>query len=292
LQQEVLAFIVADLGGTVKILRAKHLGMCFGVRDAIALAYQKALTEPLTILGELVHNDSVSAMLQERGIESQSDLTNVSGGTVMITAHGASHKVLRKIHEKGLEVVEATCPLVRLAHDTLTDLVAAGYYPIIIGLRNHVEVRGMTEDLDEFDVVLSEQEVSDLTERPRFGIVAQTTQPISKVRRLVQLIRQRFPQSEVRYEDTVCLPTKQRQHAAIELARQSDVVLVIGGSHSNNTHELMTTCRQFCQRVFHVQDLSQLQREWFAGAETIGITAGTSTPDAVIDAIERWLNQL
>ncbi len=276
----------------MKIIRAKHLGMCFGVRDAIALAQQKAMAEPLTILGELVHNDSVLAMLRERGIESQSDLTSVSGRTVMITAHGASHKVLQTIHEKGLRVVEATCPLVQLAHAVLTDLIAAGYHPLIIGLRNHVEVRGMTEDLSEFDVVLSEQDVNDLKERPRFGIVAQTTQPIRKVRWLVQLIGQRFPRAEIRFGDTVCLPTKQRQSAAIELAKQSDVVVVIGGSHSNNTHELMTTCTQFCPRVFQVQDWSQLQAEWFTGAETIGITAGTSTPDGVIDAIEHWLNQL
>jgi 4-hydroxy-3-methylbut-2-en-1-yl diphosphate reductase len=284
--------IIQHREAAVKILRAEHLGMCFGVRDAIAVAHQNALTEPVTILGELVHNESVLAMLRERGIDSQNELASVTSRTVMVTAHGASQKALRRIRERGLKVVEATCPLVHRAHEALTDLVRAGYYPVVIGLRGHVEVRGMTEDLDEFEVVLSEEEVKSLRERLRFGIVAQTTQPISKVRHLVQLICRRFPQSEVKFSDTVCQPTKQRQSAAVKLARQSDVVLVIGGNHSNNTHELIATCSRFCSRVFHLQDPSQLRPEWFTDAETVGITAGTSTPDAIIDAVEHWLVQL
>ena len=120
----------------------------------------------------------------------------------------------------------------------------------------------------------------------RFGIAAQTTQPIERVRHLVRMLRQRFPDSEVRFLDTVCQPTKQRQSAAIELAQRSDVVVVIGGAHSNNTHELVKTCSRFCPRVHHVQTANELQTEWFADAETVGITAGTSTPDSTIDEVE------
>ena len=138
--------------------------------------------------------------------------------------------------------MEATCPLVRVAHRAVADLARTGYHPVVVGKRDHVEVRGLTEDLDDFDVVLSEADVFELKERPRFGVAAQTTQPIEKVRALVELIRRRFPASEVRFIDTVCQPTKQRQNAAIELAQQSDVVVVIGGAHSNNTRELVRTC--------------------------------------------------
>ncbi len=176
-----------------------------------------------------------------------------------------------------------------VAHQSVTELVAAGFHPIIIGKHDHVEVRGMTDDLQEFDVVLTEADVLRLAERPRFGIAAQTTQPIDKVRGLIDLIKQRFPQSEVRFIDTVCRPTKQRQTAAVELARQCDVVVVIGGAHSNNTHELVTTCRRHCPQVHHVQDARGLREEWFDGVETVGITAGTSTPDSVIDEVEAWL---
>ena len=136
---------------------------------------------------------------------------------------------------------------------------------------------------------LDEEDVARLGERPRFGVVAQTTQPIDRVRQLVGLIRERFPESEVRFIDTVCQPTKQRQNAAIELAQKCDVVVVIGGAHSNNTHELVKTCSRFCARVHHVQTAADLREEWFCAEDTVGITAGTSTPDSVIAAVEKAL---
>ena len=199
---------------------------------------------------------------------------------------------MQETHQRGLNVLEATCPLVHVAHRSLTKLVSEGFHPIIIGKRDHVEVRGMTEDLAGFEVVLDENDVANLRERPRFGVIAQTTQPIDKVRRLVRLLSERFPKSEVRFIDTVCQPTKQRQRAAVELAQKCAVVIVIGGAHSNNTHELVKTCSRFCARVHHVQTANDLRAEWFAHAATVGITAGTSTPDTVIDAVERWLRYL
>jgi 4-hydroxy-3-methylbut-2-enyl diphosphate reductase len=108
----------------------------------------------------------------------------------------------------------------------------------------------------------------------------------------VELMRRRFPNSEVRFLDTVCQPTKQRQNAALELAQQAEVVVVIGGAQSNNTQELVRTCRRFCERVQHVQGANDLREEWFDGAQTVGITAGTSTPDACIGEVEQWLNEL
>src|SRR5207247_11289548 len=118
-----------------------------------------------------------------------------------------------------------------------------------------------------------------------------TTQPIEKVRSLVELMRARFPNSQVRFIDTVCQPTKQRQQAAMELAQQSDVVIVIGGTHSNNTHELVKTCSRYCARVHHVQTAQDLREAWFETADTVGITAGTSTPDSCIDQVEHWLQE-
>jgi 4-hydroxy-3-methylbut-2-enyl diphosphate reductase len=273
----------------MKILRATHLGMCFGVRDAIALANRLGDAKPLTILGELVHNETVLADLADRGIRVERDLAKVATPTVMITAHGMSDRTLERVRQRGLNVVEATCPLVHFAHRSLRQLVAAGFHPVIVGKRDHVEVRGMTEDLAEFDVVLSAEEVNGLAERARFGVVAQTTQPIERVRSLVEHLRERFPRSDVLFADTVCQPTKQRQTAAEELARQCDVVIVIGGARSNNTRELVATCARLCPRVHHVQSANDLRAEWLIDADTVGLTAGTSTPDAVIDGVERRL---
>ncbi len=263
--------------------------MCFGVRDAIALALKQAQSQPLTVLGDLVHNETVLEQLREGGIQIVSDASEVATPQVMITAHGASQRAIRRAAAGGHSVIEATCPLVHLAHRALGRLVREGYHPVVIGKRDHVEVRGMTEDLDAFDVVLCEGDVAQLPERSRYGVVAQTTQPIEKVRQLAGLIRRRFPDAEVRFIDTVCQPTKQRQNSAIELATQCDVVIVIGGAHSNNTRELVTTCQRFCDRVHHVQTADDLRPEWFEGARSTGITAGTSTPDAAIDAVEQWL---
>lgn len=275
-----------------KIIRAEHAGMCFGVRQAIQLALNTAGREPLTILGELVHNETVLAQLRSRNIQMEDQLQRVATGLVMVTAHGASEAARQKAEGRGLRVLEATCPLVKLVHRTVVDLVSQGFHPVIIGSRNHAEVLGLTEDLAAYDVVSAEVEVATVAARPRFGVVAQTTQPIDKVRRIVAALREHFPDSEVRFIDTVCLPTKQRQAAAIELAQHSQVVLVIGGPNSNNTRELSATCRRHCPRVFQVQKPEDIQADWFGAVDTIGITAGTSTPDELIDAVEARVRDL
>lgn len=149
----------------------------------------------------------------------------------------------------------------------------------------------MTEDLEDYDVVLTDADVVKLELRARFGVVAQTTQPIDRVRWLVSLLQLRFPNSEVRFVDTVCRPTKDRQTAALELACRCDVVIVIGGSHSNNTRELAVTCLEACDRVHHVQSAEDLRSVWFRTGDVVGITAGTSTPDDVIDEVEQWLQE-
>lgn len=276
----------------MKIIRASHLGMCFGVRDAIALALEHGQAGPLTILGDLVHNPAVLNELRGRGIAIEADVTRVQTQTVMVTAHGASERSLAATRARGLDVLEATCPLVRVAHRAIHALIRDGYHPVIIGQRGHVEVRGLTEDLDHFDIVQTEDDVKALAERSRYGVASQTTQPLARVQRLVALIRERFPQSQVRFIDTVCLPTKQRQSAAIELARQCDVIIVIGGANSNNTRELVSTCKSQCDDVHHVQTEDDIRAEWFAGADTVGLTAGTSTPDPVIDRIDRRIREL
>jgi 4-hydroxy-3-methylbut-2-en-1-yl diphosphate reductase len=276
----------------MKILTAEHLGMCFGVRDAIALARENAAAGSLTILGELVHNPLVLDSLRSRGIQFQKEIQAVTTPNVMITAHGASERAIQQVRSRGFNVLEATCPLVRVAHQALGKLVGQGYHPVIIGKRDHVEVRGMTEDYEDYDVVLNEEDVARLRERSRFGIVAQTTQPIEKVRSLVEQIRARFPEAEVRFSDTVCQPTKQRQYAAATLAKRCDAVVVIGGANSNNTHELVMTCRKHCPRVFHVQNGGELRPEWFQEMEVVGITAGTSTPDSTIQEVANWLREL
>jgi 4-hydroxy-3-methylbut-2-en-1-yl diphosphate reductase len=260
--------------------------MCFGVRDAIALAVEHADAGPLTILGDLVHNPTVLRTLESKGIAVAHDVAHVKTATLMVTAHGTSEQTLARTRALGLTTIEATCPLVRVAHRAVAALARDGYHIVIVGQRDHVEVRGLTGDLDRFDVVLEDDDVLALEEHSRLGVAAQTTQPVEKVRRLVASIRRRFPRSDVRFVDTVCRPTKERQSAAVEMARQADVVIVVGGRSSNNTRELVQTCSRYCAHVHHVETDADVRTEWFADVQVVGLTAGTSTPDEVIDRVE------
>lgn len=276
----------------MKVIRATHLGMCFGVRDAIALARQTAAQDSVTVLGPLVHNQNVVSELRREGVQFADSVDAIRTGTILITAHGASDKRIATATATGKRVIEATCPLVHHAHRELRMLLASGYHPVVIGKRGHVEVDGLTEDLAECDIVLAEADVAQMAERPKFGVIAQTTQPLERVRRLTALIRQRFPNSEVLLRDTVCRPTKERQDSAVELAQHSDVVIVIGGANSNNTRELVATCRRHGARVHHVQSAVDLDERWFQAGDTVGITAGTSTPDWIVVEVEHELHSI
>ena len=276
----------------MKLLRAEHLGMCFGVRDAIQLARAEALKQPITVLGDLVHNPTVIEDLRSLGARFERSLESVTTETVLITAHGASERRRSEVRAKGHRLVEATCPLVHVAHTALAGLVAQGFHPVVIGQRHHTEVLGLTGDYPEADVILSPEDIAALTPRAAFGVVAQTTQPIGRCRELVAALTARFPEARVRFRDTVCQPTRQRQSAAETLARECDVVIVVGGPQSNNTRELVQTCLNFCSRVHHVGTAGELRPEWFSSIETIGITAGTSTPDSTIQAVESAVRRI
>src|SRR5688500_7717655 len=181
----------------MRVLRAARLGMCFGVRDAIALALEHADAGPLTILGDLVHNPTVLSALEAKGIAVAQDVAHVTTPAVMVTAHGTSQRTLARTRALGLTVVDATCPLVHVAHRAVAALAREGYDVVVVGQRDPGEVRGLTADLDRFDVVLADDDVRAIEDHPRLGVAAQTTQPVEKVRHLVELIRRRFPHSEV-----------------------------------------------------------------------------------------------
>ena len=273
----------------MRIRRANHLGMCFGVRNAIRLALDQARSQPLTVLGDLVHNETVLGLLRSHGIRTVRLGEPIATSAVMVTAHGASNRAKASLRARGLDVIEATCPLVRHAHLAILALARAGYHPVVVGQSEHVEVRGLTGDLDAFDVVLADQDVRQLRPHPRFGVAAQTTQPSDHVRHLVGLLRERFPESEVKYVDTVCRATKERQWAAVELAQECNVVVVVGGARSNNTRQLVATCARHCARVHHVESPEGVRPEWFRVDDTVGLTAGTSTPDDVIAGVDARL---
>lgn len=277
----------------MKVTLAERMGMCFGVRDAVAMALESPHRNDLTILGELVHNPIVLRDLEAAGIRMAGSVdAPATTGHVMITAHGTSERALARTRARGHLVLDATCPLVRHAHRSLAKLVGQGYFPVVIGRRNHVEVRGLVGDFAEAAVILNATDFHQLEGRPRLGIVAQTTQPLNEVKQLVAQIRARFPAAEVRFVDTVCQPTKERQEAARRLARQVEMVIVIGGRGSNNTRQLALTCAAQGATTHQVENAADLRPEWFAGVEHVGVTAGTSTPDTTIDEVVAAIHRL
>lgn len=277
----------------MKIVLADSLGMCFGVRDAVQMALDAPYREDLTVLGELVHNPDVLHRLEGAGVRLAPSVdTPVQTGHVMITAHGAARSVVEQLRDEGLEVHEATCPLVTHAHRMLDRLVEGGYFPVVIGNRDHVEVRGLVGDLAEYAVVQGPGDFQALAGRGRLGVVSQTTQPLRFVLDLVDRIRAAFPDAEVKFADTVCQPTKERQLAARRLGASCDVVVVVGGCNSNNTRKLAATCAEAGARAHQVQNAADLRPEWFEGVETVGLTAGTSTPDETIAEVRHALESI
>ena len=294
--QEQVAPGDAARGGALRVLMAESYGMCFGVRDAVSLALGAARGGELTVLGELAHNPAVLERLAAAGVERAPSLEPPAGARrVMITAHGASHAAKERLRSGGLELLDATCPLVAHAHRMLLRLVAAGYFPVVIGRADHVEVRGLVGDLGEHAVVASEEEVDALPESlafARLGVVSQTTQPLERVLALVDRLRARFPHAEVKFVDTVCAPTKERQAAARRLGASCPVVIVVGGRGSNNTRQLLRACEAEGARAYQVEGPEELRAEWVTGVEQVGLTAGTSTPDEVVEAVRQALVRL
>ncbi len=277
----------------MKVTLARHYGMCFGVRDALRTTHELAESAEVTVLGQLVHNPVVDEQLDRIGVRKGTlEADTAPSRDVVITAHGASDTDRERWHRAGHRVADTTCPLVRKAHTALAKLVAAGYHPVVIGKPGHVEVRGLTGDFPQASVVQSFRDVIRVGSHEKIGIVSQTTQPSDRVAQVVEYIRSCHPASEVRFVDTVCQPTKDRQRALRELCEENEVVIVVGGNNSNNTGELVRTAERLGARSFQVERPEDLQKDWFRGVESVGLTAGTSTLDESVQAVFRRLKQI
>jgi 4-hydroxy-3-methylbut-2-en-1-yl diphosphate reductase len=277
----------------MKVNLASHYGMCFGVRDAIAAAEVTAQSRPATLLGQLVHNPVVSRRFSALGVH-QGQLEAVGQAAtrdVIITAHGASDNARASWAAAGFRITDTTCPLVRKAHHALAELVVQGFHPVVIGQAGHVEVRGLVGDFPGASVVLSREDIAQLPELPAYGVVSQTTQPLPTVLELVKALREQFPQSSVHFRDTVCQPTKQRQKALEQLCAENEVVLVVGGRNSNNSRQLVDTALGFGCRAYLIEGPEDIDAAWLAGVHTVGVTAGTSTLEASVQAVVEWLRK-
>ena len=274
----------------MKVSLASALGTCFGVKDAINLALEPQFKGDLTIIGQLVHNGQVNESLKKNGVsvvDGADAIDQIKTKKVMITAHGAAEKMKKKLTDAGLVVFDASCPLVMRVHNTIKSMVEKKYFPVVIGQEDHVEVKGIVGDLDDYIVVGSEDDLEKLraTGKRKFGIVSQTTQQVEKVEHLVGKIREMDCVDDVAFVNTICQPTRDRQIAVGDLADQVDLMIVIGGYNSSNTKKLVQVCDEKNVEAYHIEASSQLDKQWFINKKHVGITAGTSTPEYIINDV-------
>ncbi len=271
----------------MNVIRADAMGVCFGVRRALEIAERVHRPESVTILGQLVHNERVLARLESRGflMSPEGDWTGVpSTPRVLITAHGISQTRRRLLKAAGKRLIDATCPLVRRLHRAAESLAAEGYFVLVVGRPGHVEVQGIVEDLADYEVCAGPADVRSYPS-DRIGIVCQTTTPPRVADEIRWAVRMRNLRGRVRFVDTICRSTRDRQKAVERLLPKVGAMVVVGGRNSNNTRELVALCRQRGTATWHVQSADDIQPNWFDGCPTVGLTAGTSTIDEIIEEV-------
>jgi 4-hydroxy-3-methylbut-2-en-1-yl diphosphate reductase len=276
----------------MKVIISEVLGMCFGVRDALAVLENVQQPHAVTIHGELVHNEAVVAGLQKRGFHSVGESNRHAlpvTDQVLITAHGISEKERLRLLAAGKQLVDTTCPLVLRAHQAARKLQEEGYHVLVVGRRGHVEVQGIIEDLQSFNVIQSPEEVTSYPSK-RLGILCQTTTPVRLARTVREAVIRLNPDADIRFIDTICQPTKEHQKALERLLDQVEAMVVVGGKNSNNTRELVARCQERGIPAHHVQGAADLEPHWFAGIHTVGLTAGTSTLDTSIAEVQQALH--
>ena len=269
----------------MRVVRSDKCGFCFGVRRAIDLARQHCgTTQPISSLGPLIHNPQVIERLEQDGLTVIDSVEDLTSGVVVIRSHGAPSSVVEEIRTRGLEVIDATCPLVKRVQQRAASLAQDGYAVVIVGDPEHPEVRAILEDVSEA-MVVDEEPPATLATAKRIGVIAQTTQTPESFRHVVSGLLD-FDFEELRVYNTICLATVHRQRAALDVARSGaiDVMFVLGGRNSANTGRLAQLCQGSGVPTYHLETVRELTPEMTAGKRTAGVTAGASTPDWIIEA--------
>ena len=273
----------------MEIIRARDMGFCFGVRRAVEMMEEAAQQiGPLTTLGSTVHNRQVVQKLREKGIDVVASLDEVSGRPVAVTAHGVGPQVKAALEQLGVPVVDTTCPIVTRSQQWAKRLAEEGFAVIVFGDPEHKEVRGVLGWAGGRGIAVASE--ADLDRLPddlpsRIAVLSQTTHTEARfaafVRHLFETRMERI--SELRVINTLCNATTSQQAAAQELARQVDLMIVIGGRDSANTRHLAEVCREAGVDTHHIETADEIDPAWLEGRQRVGVTAGASTPDFAVD---------
>jgi len=277
-----------------QIIVARSAGQCFGVKRAFNVAMEAARSEDAVVmLGDIVHNEHVVKRIDEAGVKVVRAIEQAgASGTLLVRAHGAAPEVYAQAQAQGLKILDATCPLVHEIHQVAREMEGEGYQLIVIGDHGHDEVVGITGQVKDAIVLAGPDEVARrVPDRLRkVGVVVQSTQNIENVQRILVELLPRV--RELRYVDTICGPTKTHQRDIRDLPGRCDVMVIVGSFTSANTCRLTEISRSTNPRSHQVEDASGLDPVWFVGAETVGVSAGASTPDWIIDEVVRALEAM
>ena len=268
----------------MEIKIAEYCGFCYGVKRAVEMA-EKAAADRINgaTLGPLIHNPQFIAELEAKGIACKDDLDQFTAGeTVIFRSHGVGPEVYEKAEAKQLNIIDATCPNVRMAQKKAFQAAQDGYLPIIVGEKNHPEVKSIKKWAGENAIVVEYlKDISEVPQKDKYAVIIQTTFELQKFEEILAAL-QKEREGEYRVERTICLATSQRQNAAMKLAGEVDAFIVIGGRNSANTRHLYELVAGKCPKAYHIETAAELEQEMFRDCIKIGITAGASTPDRLI----------
>jgi len=267
----------------MKVIVAEKCGFCHGVRNAISLAEKTLAQASCSVysLGPIIHNKNEVERLAKAGLKTVDDVNEIRSGTVLIRSHGAAPEQLDKLRGKGLDIIDATCVLVKRVQQIARELEKDGYKVVVIGDEKHPEVQAVVGCVGDVVVVADESDLHKLPENSKLGVVCQTTQSPEYFSRMLGAIgRQDF--SELKVINTLCKEAIKRQASAVQLCKQVDVMFVLGGLASANTRKLAELCRKVNKQTFHLQNWNELDKSVLFGKNTAGVTAGASTPEWII----------
>lgn len=268
----------------MEIKIAEYCGFCYGVKRAVALAEQAGEQQiKCGTLGPLIHNPQLIAELETKGVACKDDLSQFAlGETVIFRSHGVGPVIYEKAEKMGLNIVDATCPNVRMAQKKAAQAAADGYYPVIVGEKNHPEVKSILKWAGKNAIVVEcIKDISEVPQKDKYAVIIQTTFELQKFEEILAQLQKEYV-GEYRVERTICLATAQRQNAAMKLADEVDAFIIIGGRNSANTRHLYELVAGKCVHTYHIETAAELTPEMFRDCNKIGITAGASTPDRLI----------
>ncbi len=277
----------------MEILVAKNAGFCFGVKRAIKLAFDtaKSYGKDVYTLGPIIHNPQVVKKLAEEGVNAVESYTDTNKSVVILRSHGVTPQVIEGINKQGNKIIDATCPFVKKAQQHATKLRKEGYQIVIVGDEKHPEVKSIIGYAGDGVIVTETGEgLAGLLKGKKVGIVSQTTQ--SRINLLKVIDEALKAAHDVKILNTICDATSIRQTETREIAKDVDVMLVVGGRNSANTSRLAAICKEETEGVYHIEVADEIKEKWFKGIKKVGITAGASTPDWIINEVIHKLEDI